>query len=151
MSWHTLPRIEHRVWKIWAFALAHKQLLGLEFSSNYQEFIYIQSDQSLILIFEFLLTSCFLNSLHFFSSGESSSIGTMCLEVPVTIAFKAPFTLQCLWWLTSNLFTFLKSFDECSGSVNFVVGGSNPWGCFEGEQKWFERVCTLKLLFDFNS
>jgi len=76
-----------------------RSLLNRECPSNYEEFTHIQSDQSMILIFEFFLTSCFFNSLEFFqfSNGESSSVGTICLEVSITMEFEALVALRPLF------------------------------------------------------
>jgi len=70
----------------------------MECSSNYQDFTDIRSDQSMILTFKILVTSYFLTNLDFFhfSNGESSLVGTICLEVPITMTFKILLTLQPL-------------------------------------------------------
>jgi len=59
-------------------------------SSNHPEFTHIQSDQSLIFILYFLFTSSFSNNLNFFhlSNGESTSIRTIRLEVPIAMTLK---------------------------------------------------------------
>jgi len=97
----------------------------MECSLNHQEFTYIWSDQSLTLILYFLFTCSFFNNLNFIHlyNGESPSVTTIRLEVPITMTFETLFSLQSLWWFTSNPFTLVKSFDGCKGSDNLVRGG----------------------------
>jgi len=73
-------------------------LFDTECSLNHEEFTYAWSDQNVILIFEFLFVSCFLNSLEFFHfpNGESSMVGMSIYRS--------------------------QDFNGCRGSANFVVG-----------------------------
>jgi len=69
--------------------------LDIECSLDYPKFTHIWSDQSLILILGLLLINYFLNGLDLFhfSNGESPPVGTIRLEVSITMAFEALFTL----------------------------------------------------------
>jgi len=128
-------------------------LLGMECSLNYEEFIRNQGDLSLVIL-GFLLTSCFFYSLDLFhfSNGESSLIKTICLEVSTIMTFETLFTLQSIWWFTSNPCILVKGFDECRGSDSFV-------GCrvtIRGTQRANRRsglkgFLTLKFLINLDS
>jgi len=110
MSSHTLPPVVYQVWKICSLWLGSQ---GASWAWN--AFWIIKSSptfkwSNLVLILSFLLTYSFLNNLDFFhfSNGESSSIGTICLEMSIIMAFETLFTVQFLWCFTSNPFIMLR-------------------------------------------
>ena len=85
-----------------------------------------------------------------FLRGESSLVGTIYLEVSITMAFEVRLTPQPLWWLTSNLFILVKGFDGCSVNVNPVVGGATLRGTLRENRSSLTWSLTFKLLFNID-
>jgi len=109
----------------------------MEWSLNYQEFTHVWSDQSLILILDFLLTSCFLNSLNFlyFSNSKSSPTKTIHLKVSITMAFETLFTLHLFSGSLAITLPLVKGFDWCRGSVSFVGVGVTIGGTLRANKE----------------
>ena len=102
-----------------------RNLFGIVGSSNHQLLLNIRSDQSVIPFLKVLFTSRFFNNLDFLylSNDESSPVRKIRLKIPIAMAIQGLFFFQFLRLLTCNPLTFVKGFNGCRGSINFVVEG----------------------------